>query len=175
MLGLDNLKDEEWRKVKGFENYSISNYGRLKVKKPNGSEKICSQQKTDNGYYYFKLNGICKKQKMRIHRLVAIAFIDNINNYDQVNHKNGNKWDNRVENLEWCNNSMNIDHRVNVLGYKSGKKEVLKISLDGKLLEKYDSLEAAASANNVSKCNISSVCHGRMKTSAGYKWSYYKK
>lgn len=172
ILSSQDLQGETWKVVQGFELYSISNLGRLKIKQRSGTYKICPQQITDRGYYYYKLKGQCKKYKMRIHRLVAMAFLPNINNYEQVNHINGNKSDNRVENLEWCSNSMNIEHRIQVLGFKSGKKAVQKLSLNGEVIKEYISLQEAAKDNNCSKANISSVCNGRMKTSAGFKWKY---
>ena len=172
ILNNQDLQGEIWKVVKDFEAYSISNLGRLKVKQKSGTYKICPQQKTEKGYLYYKLQGVCKKYKMRIHRLVAMAFLPNKNNYDQVNHKNGNKSDNRVENLEWCSNSMNIEHRIQVLGFKSGKKAILKLDLNGKIIQEYISLTEAAISNHCSMGNISSVCNGRMKTSGGFKWKY---
>lgn len=104
ILLCNNLENEVWKEIEGFNLYKISNLGRLKKIDKDGSERICKQLETDKGYKYYKLQGICKWHKLRIHFLVASAFIPNKNNNNLVNHKNGNKWDNRVDNLEWYTN-----------------------------------------------------------------------
>lgn len=100
-LSIADLKNEEWREVKNFNNYKISNYGRLKKINKDGSEKICKQQSTEKGYKFCKLEAICKKHKVRIHLLVAEAFFNIITDNVEIKHKNGIVWDNRVDNLKY--------------------------------------------------------------------------
>lgn len=115
-------KAELWKDVKGYEGlYQISDLGRVKAlakRRNSGSgfyiqkERIMAQQLKDKRYY-----GICllkdgKYKNFLVHRLVAEAFLDNPNGYDQVNHKDCNKLNNEVRNLEWCNQEMNLQHAL---------------------------------------------------------------
>lgn len=109
------FENEIWANLKldGFNNkYQVSNYGRIRIKKSGYLKKLSLN---GNGYFIVHLSNRVKKKKALVHRLVAEAFIDNPNSYPIVNHKNGNKTDNRVDNLEWCTNKMNVEH-----AWKSG-------------------------------------------------------
>lgn len=111
---------EEWKDIKEYNNYQISNFGRIKSKnyKRQGYEKILKQSINGRGYYYVLISTKNKYKNLLIHKEVAKAFIDNKNNYTDVNHKDGNKLNNNVENLEWCSRSYNITH-----AYKNGLKK----------------------------------------------------
>lgn len=120
-------KQEVWKDIIGYEKkYQISNLGRVKsmqkkVVNSKKSERIVSERilkswNVGRGYAVITL-GV--KNKRYIHRLVAESFIPNIENKEQVNHINGIKTDNRVENLEWVTQSENMYHSVHSLGNKS--------------------------------------------------------
>lgn len=104
------MSKEIWKSVKSFENkYAISNKGRLKNIQ-NGHIYKNTNQFGD--YFSVVLYDNEKKKSVRIHRLVAEAFILNPNNFKYVNHKDRNKQNNCVENLEWCTQSYNTIHAI---------------------------------------------------------------
>lgn len=106
---------EIWKKIKGYDDYFVSNKGRIKSCK-NKKEKILKQSSDSRGQYlliHLSKNGCCNTKL--VHRLVASAFIENPNGYEQVNHKDCNKKNNNLENLEWCTMSYNLKH-----AYKNG-------------------------------------------------------
>ena len=114
---IPNLPGEVWRDIEGFEGkYQVSNMGRVKsltrkvwnYTKPG---RILKPGMKENGYLHVSLrNGDKSEKHAHVHRLVANAFIPNPNNLPEVNHKNLNKEDNRVENLEWCTSRYNKAH-----------------------------------------------------------------
>ena len=112
---------EEWRPVVGYEGlYEVSSYGRVRsfdryVKYSNGQihlhkGRILSPGKDTIGYLFVILSCNGKRKIINVHRLVAEAFISNINNLPEVNHKDEDKTNNRVENLEWCDHKYNMNY-----------------------------------------------------------------
>lgn len=117
----------QWKQIKGFEGlYKISSTGEvLSIKRENGlgsrNEDKIRKLSVKKGYVTVALSKESKLKYYLVHRLVAEAFLDNESNLPQVNHINGNKLDNRIENLEWCDQSYNQTH-ARKIGLQGGEK-----------------------------------------------------
>ena len=137
---MKEIKNEIWKRVIGYEGqYEVSNMGRLRYvaktvmrfrKDTSRSHAVSIKGKTTNGYFNKKGYLATKlwkdkdKKCVIIHRLVAMAFIPNPNNLPQVNHIDGVKSNNKVQNLEWCDNSHNIKHAYsNGLMNRKGERQ----------------------------------------------------
>lgn len=114
------MEQEIWKQIENFENYEVSTYGRVRKNYKNKKVKYLKPMKT-NGYLCVELWKNRKRKRIKIHRLVAIAFISNPDNLPQVNHKDLNKENNNVENLEW------ISNRDNCLHYHKNKNKKNKL------------------------------------------------
>lgn len=166
----------EWRDVKGFEGiYRVSNKGQVQNVL---TDTILKQYENRGGYLKVYLYKNHQRKILSVHRVVCEAFKDNPNNYPQVNHLNMNKHDNRLENLEWCNQSQNLKHSFENGGREHNKlmlleanhKEVLCCDMDGNVIKEYYSLSEAARQTGCNVSNISACCHGRIRSVGGFKW-----
>lgn len=123
----EELETEEWRDVVGYEGiYSVSNLGRLRRDSSYGGSQVGKIQKPaliKKGYYRYRLqDGPQHSQWTVAHRIVMAAFVHPVSHGIQVNHKDGNKTNNRLENLEYCTQSENMQHAQKVLGLFRGEK-----------------------------------------------------
>lgn len=112
------------KSINGFENYSITKNGNILNTKTN---RILKYVIDSSGYYQVNLYNKGKSKKFLIHRLVAIYFIPNLENKPQVNHINGIKTNNRIENLEWNTSKENINHALKL---SNNQRKNSKIVID---------------------------------------------
>lgn len=147
---------EEWKPIKGYEGlYEVSNMGR--VKSLHRSQGIILKQGTFHGYMKVGLHKNGTRSTKKVHRLVATAFIRNPNNYEFVNHKDGNKKNNTVDNLEWCTRSYNMRHAYHngLMNVDAQKKSVILYKRYGE----YESITEAAKALNITRSWLSTAIH----------------
>jgi HNH endonuclease/NUMOD4 motif len=180
------------KQVKGYEGrYSVSKDGSVYSEI---SKKFLKPQVDHNGYLYVNLyDSFGKMKSIKVHRLVASAYIENTNNKPQVNHKDGNKKNNNVDNLEWATKSenqvhawdnglqskskKNSQHAKNLMleNNKKKRKIVLQFDLDMNLIAEYNSVAEASNTlfGNVNYVSdISKCCRGKIKTCKGFVWRY---
>lgn len=177
---------ERWEYIRGYDNnYQISSYGRVKSLKFS-KEKYLKPKQNRGGYLEVLLYKNNKGKLYRIHRLVAEAFIQNTYNYPEVNHKDGDKLNNCVSNLEWCTRSKNQKHacvtslagsiskvkdRARING-KQACKRIIQETVDGEVIRVWDSQTSAAIELNLTRTSISNCLNNRTKTAGGYSWKY---
>ena len=169
---------EIWKDIEGYPNYQISTMGRVKSLGNNKTrkDKILKSYKNNKGYLVVHLYKEGKVKGYSIHRLVTSAFIPNPNNLPQVNHKDEDKTNNRVDNLEWCDNDYNRNYgtRTERVFYKLSKP-VLQFTKDGKLVKIWENATHIKNELGFSSSSINSCCNGKIKTAHGYKWCFHYK
>lgn len=182
----DCLEYEEWRQIKGYEGlYEISNKGRVRSisrSVPVGSSfafrnaRIRKLNKKQNGYYGLLLSKNHKNKNFLVHRLVADAFLPNPNDFPQINHKNEDKSDNRVENLEWCTEKYNSNYgtrmdRIRKNNPKLKGKRVLCIDSFGKIINSYESIQSVKKDGH-NPALVHMCCVGSRHKHHGYIWKF---
>lgn len=179
---------EIWKDIPEYEGlYQVSNLGRVKslgryVKRrgalmwKNGT--VLHAGKDNKGYMTVVLYSDGCKKTVKVHRLVALVFVKNIDKKQQINHINGNKADNRVENLEWCSQSENMQHAWQTgLQGRTHKKNDLKsikigqYSLDEQLVNVFPSMMEAERQTGINSSSISRSVRKGCKA-GGYIWKY---
>lgn len=178
---------EQWKDIKGFEGrYQVSNLGRVRsvdhyANISNGNKRfvkgrILKQWKNCNGYMCIKMWNNVKRKNFVVHRLVAMAFIENPNRLPDINHKDEVKQNNVVTNLEWCSHSYNALYgscQDRLRKYKQKKVNMIDKNTNT-ILKTFNSMKIAGKEMGIHKEQISSVCRGLRKTAGGYFWRYAK-
>jgi hypothetical protein len=203
-ISLQNITGEVWKPLTNYEGfYEVSNMGRVKsldrtITKKSGEEaliisRILKQYKRGSGYLKI---AVCKNGKPKtfdVHRLVGLLHVDNPENKPEINHKKGNKLDNRSSELEWSTSSENAQHKWDIglqkpfWEGKTGKdhhssKSVLQFDSEMKLLKKWDSIADVNRELGFDISGIAACCVGRKrkvngviyqrKIAYGYIWKY---
>lgn len=190
---------EVWKDIKDYEGlYQINNKGEVKALEKtiwNGQgylyfpEKIRKLNPDKDGYLNITLSNKGKVKTFKIHRLEAEAFIPNPNNLPEVNHKDGDKTNNNVDNLEWCTRKENQKHafRIGLINQNGERNHMYgKLGADnpnsipiyqlnkntGDIIREYDSLASAGRDLGVNTGKICLVCQGKRNSAYGYKWKY---
>lgn len=191
---MNDFNNEIWLPIDGYDGYEVSNYGRIKSLNYNhtNQEQILKSGNTKDGYQQVCLYKDGKPKMFRVHRLVAMVFIDNPNNLPQINHKDEVKTNNHVSNLEWCtakyNNNygtrkekaskaMSGDNNPKPMLGKLGKehhssKQIIQLTLDNEVVKYWDSMHDVKRALDYNIGNIGSCCKGKRNYAHGYKWQY---
>lgn len=162
--------EKEWRTVVECDKYEVNQFGEIRHKK---RKQILKPRPNRGGYEYvnFTVDGVHKN--FAIHRIVANAFIPNPNGYMEVNHKDYNKSNNCVDNLEWVTSSGNKSHAYKKIeNHIIRGKEVEQYTKTGEYVRTYDTVSDAAKAMGCCIGAISNCCLGRTKTSMGFQWRF---
>ena len=164
---MEDLESEQWRAVKGYSEYEVSNLGRVV-----SCRGELTPARLPKGYLMVNL---CKNGKQKphyIHRLVAQAFIPNPENKPTVNHIDGDKNNNRVSNLEWATYLENNLHAVKNHLHRHYTRAVKQYDLQGNLIAEYKTILEASRATGINTAGIGGTCRGTYKKSGGYIWRY---
>jgi hypothetical protein len=187
---------EIWKPIKGYESlYEVSNLGRVKSLNyyRTGKEKVLKQYIDQDGYFRIRLKN--PKQNTYklwgVHRLVAMTFILNPDNKPQINHIDCNRQNNCVENLEWCDETYNVNYGTGIerrvrtarlseahISHMKKLHEPNKIAIcmidpiTREIIRHFDCGQTAANELHINKSSIYQVCKGIRKTAGGYIWRY---
>lgn len=163
---------EIWKDIRGYERtYQVSNLGRVKRIFKNGKENVLTGKKDKDGYIEVILSSHQRKKYYRLHRLVAEAFVPNLESKPQINHKDRNKQNNSADNLEWVTGSENVAHTF-VTGRKIYRRPVVQYARNMDVLACWDSIREAAHFLKISEHNINSCCNFKLPTAGGFIWRY---
>jgi len=177
--------DETWKTIEGFENYKISNLGKVISYSQRNRFGLILKPKTDRyGYLAVTISNRKKPKYVTVHRLVALAFIPNPENKATVNHKDGNRKNNVFENLEWATVAENNRHswrsnlrtiHPNTLKalHQSQKIKIDQFDLNGNFIKTWNGLREAARGTNSLDGRICQVCKGVFKKHRGFIWKYH--
>ena len=173
---VENLEGEVWKKVNDYENYQISNYGRVKSLnyRHTGEERLLMPQTEGNGYLFVHLCKDGQRKMFKVHRLVATAFIENPMPlfHTDINHKDECKTNNSAANLEWCDRKYNANFGTRTERVAAAtSKRVGQFTLQGELIKEWPST-AECGRNGFNQRNVSACCRGERHKHKGCIWKY---
>ena len=195
------MKEEIWKEIEGFDNYKISNLGRVKNIK---FDRLVKPLLDNKGYIMVNLYKDGKMKRLSLHRLIAIAFIPNPDNKPCIDHINTDRSDNHIDNLRWVTQKENHNNPLSLMnhskaakgrtiseeqkknqsekmkgrykGNKWGSKKIIQLTLDGIFVREWDAIKDAAESFGVSSSAIWNCLNGKcqVKSIKGFKWEYKK-
>ena len=165
--------EEIWCPIKGYEGlYEVSDKGRVRSIKF-GKERILKPGRMTKGYLTVGLYKNGEQKMYLVHRLVAKTFIPNPDNLPEVNHKDEDKINNKVSNLEWCDRKYNQNYGTGIQRMAEKlSKSVLQFTKDGEFVKEWKSATDVKRNLGYSKGNISSCCTGKLKSAYNFIWKY---
>ena len=176
------MKKEIWVDIKGYEGlYQVSNFGRVRSlgngKSNNSRRMVLKPYKTKKGYLHIDLFKDGVRKSFSVHRLVAAAFIPNWFDDPQVNHRDENKENNHIDNLEYCDNTYNCNYGTRtkrvIEKNTNGKcsKPVEQYTLSGEFVREWSSA-GECGRNGFIRRSVSHCCEGKKKSHKGYIWKF---
>lgn len=160
---------EIWKDVVGYEGlYEVSDLG--SVRRSNGQTMFGNLN--SYGYRVHKLTKDGVGRDYKTHQLVARAFIPNEFGARSINHKDGQRDNNHVENLEWCTPSQNARHAIETLNVSTIARPVIQIGMDGELFAIWSNINKAATTLGISNMLIGACCKGTAATAGNFVWRY---
>jgi hypothetical protein len=177
--------------INGYKYYYITDTGEIysknrqvEILNPNTKQLMTFTKKgrklakkiNNSGYYEVCLFENNTKKYYLVHRLVAQTFIPNPNNLPQVNHKDEDKLNNSIDNLEWCTSTYNHSYGTGNIRRKVNQKAkaVVQYTTNNSYINSFFSIKEAERVTGIKSYNISAVCKNKRKTAGGYIWSYEK-
>lgn len=161
---------EIWKNITDYPNYKINNNGEIINIKTN---KKIKNFKGNDGYIRIYLFKNSKKKGFLVHRLVAQAFIPNPKNFKEVNHKDEDKQNNNINNLEWCEHRYNCNYgTMQKRKAKGCCKRIKQYDLNGNFIKEWNSIKEAGETLKIHRGNISWCCKGKYKSTKGYIFEY---
>lgn len=178
-LSLNNIDGEVWKEIQSYPNYYISSFGRVKSFVKNKEGKIVKQWFHGKGYLQVGVTLKNKRITIKTHRLVCLVFNPFNNGKKCINHKNGIKTDNTIENLEWCTNEENIRHAYSLglcpVGQNHPRaRSVMQFDLNGNLIMEFTHIKEATKITGIGTSSIVACCIGDSKMAGKFKWKYKK-
>lgn len=161
---------KEWFDIPGYEGlYQIRRDGTVRNAK---SLKVLTGNVNSHGYIVMSLSRGGKKKDCKLHRLLALTFMPNTSDFDCINHKDENKLNNSLENLEWCTKGQNNRHAREILGVDMTAKPVCQSTMAGDFVALWANITVAAKNVGITGPCITSCCEGRSETAGGFVWNY---
>ena len=160
---------EIWKDIKGYEGkYQASDLGNIRSLNYHRENKLklLTQCKDKDGYKVVLLYNNGRRKQFRVHRIIAETFLNNDDMLPCINHKDENKANNNVSNLEYCTTEYNNQY--------SKSRALEQCDLNGNVVRVWCSVREASDNTGAKEANISACCrgYGRHKTAGGYKWRY---